>query len=93
MTIKAQLCALADGKEVSDIRETARRLLEPPGLDAAAISERKYQLRKNREPLRNITNEALLQHGQSISLFAEESKGSVGVFYHRITLLLIEYTV
>ena len=72
--VKAGLCncALAD-------METARGLIERPGLDKVQLSERKWKLRQNR-PQRCVTEVGPFQHGQSISLFTKESKGSVGVF-------------
>jgi e3 binding domain len=72
--VKADLCncTLAD-------METARGLIERPGLDKVQLSRRKFQLRQNR-PQRCVTEVGPFQHGQSISLFAKESKGSVGVF-------------
>jgi 2-oxoacid dehydrogenase-like protein with E3 subunit-binding domain len=74
--VKADLCncTLAD-------METARGLIERPGLglDKVQLSERKWQLRQNR-PQRCVTEVGPFQHGQSISLFAKESKGSVAVF-------------
>ncbi|KAN0080989.1 hypothetical protein V8E54_004193 [Elaphomyces granulatus] len=72
--VKAGLCncALAD-------METARGLIERPGLDKVQLSRRKFQLRQNR-PQRCVTKVGPFRHGQSISLFDKESKGSVGVF-------------
>ncbi|KAN0068512.1 hypothetical protein V8E54_013236 [Elaphomyces granulatus] len=71
----ANVCPLTDTKE------SARELLEPPGLDKVALSERNFQLRKNRQQLvRWIDSVGPFKHGQSISLLARESKGSVSVF-------------
>lgn len=70
--VNANLYALAG-------REVARELVEPPGLDKVELSERKWQLRKN-IPQRSIRTVGPFKHGQSVSLFAAESKGSVSVF-------------
>jgi hypothetical protein len=73
--VNANLCPLADTKE------SARELLEPLGLGKAALSERRYQLRKHRQQLlRCIESVGPFKHGQSISLLSRESKGSVSVF-------------
>jgi hypothetical protein len=61
--------------------EAATRLIELPGLDKLAISERKSILRRNRgKALRVTHNIGSFVHGQSISLKGAETKGSVAVF-------------
>ena len=74
--VNANLCAI-----VNNCREAARNLVEPSGLDKVQLSERLWELRKNKPRLeRCVTEVGPFQHGQSISLFATEAKGSVSVF-------------
>jgi hypothetical protein len=54
-------------------------LLNPPGLNRVAISQRNYELRKN-SLKRVVRNIGPFIHGQSISLLGAETKGSVAVF-------------
>jgi hypothetical protein len=67
--------------KLSHATEAAIRLVELPGLDELAISERKSILRRNRaKAMRVVHNIRPFTHGQSISLKGEETKGSVAVF-------------
>jgi hypothetical protein len=59
--------------------DAATQLIAPPGLDKVAVSAREFELKKNRIE-RMIQSIGSFVHGQSISLMAAETKGSVAVF-------------
>jgi hypothetical protein len=59
--------------------EAAARLVEPPGLNKLAMSERKTKLRGN-SLKRVVRNMGPFTHGQSISLMGAETKGSAAIF-------------